>query len=205
MAKKAKQKINKKITKKAPEKKSVIAKKTTGLPLVLETPKQEKVSKEDVAVLEQAFEGNKEITLFFLAYIKYDRNASKAYKFLHPNCTDASCAVLGHRQLRKVNTDMLLDSYGLGIDTYIKKIKEGLEATNYEKVSVGVTAKTKNGKTKKETIYKIVESPNYQVQKAYHESLGKLLGIEGKKDEGNTTVAVQVNNLISDKKNSYGI
>ncbi|MFA5993351.1 MAG: hypothetical protein WC823_00155 [Parcubacteria group bacterium] len=208
--KKQKKTIKKKVAKK-PAKRKAVVEKTKLLPLMpkpLKTPKspkKDKVSVQDVAFLEKAFEGDKEMTLFFLAYLKHDRNASKAYKFLHPGCTDHSSRVLGSRQLAKVSISMILDSYGLGVETYIKKIKEGLEAANYEKVSVGTVDKLKNGKIKKETIYKIVESPNHQVQKAYHESLGKLLGIEGKKDDTAPNISVQVNNLINDKKNKYGI
>lgn len=149
--------------------------------------------------LEEALGGNKELVLFFLAWLKHDRNATKAYKFLHPTCTDASCNVLGSRQLSKVSIQVILDSYGLGIDTYIEKLKKGLEANEVEFKSITIG----KGKKAKVKIQEIVR-PNHSVQSEYHSKLGKLLGLEGKKDEG-TTVAVQVNNLISEKKNSYGI
>ena len=163
--------------------------------------KKDDISAKDVSVLEDAFDGDKEMVLFFLAYLKYDRNASKAYKFLHPDCTDQSCRVMGSRQLTKVNISMILDSYGLGIETYIKKINDGLNATNVQYVHLRL--KKEKGK-KEKIIYDKIETPNHQVQKSYHESLGKLLGIEGKKEDG-PTVSVQVNNLINKKKNEYGI
>lgn len=188
------------ITKKKGKKKPKNNPKHKGsLPLILKHPKQGKVSTADVGILEEALGGDKELVLFFLSYLKHDRNATQAYKFLHPNVDDRVAATLGSRKLRKVDIHMILDSYGLGIDTYIQKIKDGLNANEVELKSVTI------GKGKKsETIYKEITRPNHAVQKSYHETLGKLLGLEVKKDEG-ATIAVQVNNLISEKKNTYGI
>lgn len=196
MPKPVKKTIKKKVTKKVITKSKV-------LPLM--PPKKDKISTADVVVLEEVFDGDKEMVLFFLAYLKHDRNATQAYKFLHPNCTDHSCRVLGSRQLAKVSIQTILDSYGLGIETYIKKIKEGIDATNVEHIRMTTETKGKKGQTVKKTSYTTVETPNYAVQKSYHESLGKLLGIEGKKDDSPPNVSIQVNNLISDKKNKYGI
>ncbi len=166
------------------------------LPLMPPTPRN------DITVLEEALGGDKELVLFFLSYLKHDRNATKAYQYLHPNVDDHVAAVLGSRKLRKVDIGIILESYGLGPDAYIKKIKEGMEAT--ETSQINLRLKDDAGKTEK-IIYEEIHKPNHEVQKHYHEKLGKLLGLEGKNNEGATTVAVQVNNLISDKKNTYGI
>lgn len=169
-------------------------------------PKTEKLSlmppkklTTDLTVLEKAFDGDKKMVLFFLAWLKHNRNATLAYQELHPNVTKESAAVMGSMKLRNIKVEMILDSYGLGIDTYIQKIKEGLDASaiEYKTITIG------KGK-KKETIYKEITRPDHATQKSYHETLGKLLGLEVKKDEG-ATIAVQVNNLISEKKNTYGI
>lgn len=198
---KKKPKIKKKITKKTIVKKSVIPKKKKAPLPAVKPSKPVTISTKDVSVLEHALGEDKELILFFLAYLKFDRNRSKAYKFLHPTCSDDSCRVLGSRMLTKVNIQMILDSYGLGVDTYIKKLKDGLEAKNIEYINARV--EKVNGK-KSKVVYQKIETPNLQIQKSYHETLGKLLGIEGK-DNGSPSVAVQVNNLISDKKNTYGI
>ena len=152
----------------------------------------------NVDLLEQSLGGDKELVLFFLAWLKFDRNATQAYKYLHPNCTEISCRVLGSRQLSKVNIQVIMDSYGLGIDRYLKKLNDGLEANDSEEkiYSVG------KGKNKK-YVTKTITRPNHSVQKAYHDKLGEILKVEGSKDT--TNVAVQVNNLINDKKNKYGI
>jgi len=158
----------------------------------------------DISVLEEALGGDKELILFFLSYLKHDRNASQAYKYLHPGCTDDSCRVLGSRQLAKVNINIILESYDLGIDTYIKKIKEGLEASEIEIINARIKKGKKGKNGKKDTIiYQEIKRPNHAVQDKYHTKLGELLGING--SAPTTNVAVQVNNLINEKKNKYGI
>ena len=161
-------------------------KKKTELELM---PKSKMSASADIAVLEQALGGDKELVLFFLAWLKHNRNATKAYKELHPDCTEKSCGVLGSRMLGKVSIPVILDSYGLGMDTYFEKLKDGLNAVNIELVKVVTEKKDKKGKKKKEIKYEKVETPNYSVQSQYHERLGKILGVEG----NNTNVAVQVN------------
>jgi hypothetical protein len=152
----------------------------------------------DISLLNDVFNGDAELALFFKTYLENDRNASKAYKILHRDCTDHSCRVLGSRKLAKVSIQVIMDSYGLGIDKYLKKLNEGLEANDSEEkiYSVG------KGK-KKKFITKTITRPNHAVQKSYHDKLGEILKVEKLKDT--TTVAVQVNNLINDKKNKYGI
>lgn len=153
--------------------------------------------KSEIALLEEALGGDRELVLFFLSYLKNNRNATKAYKELHPNCTLKSCGVLGARKLAKVSFNVILESYGLGIDTYLENLRNGLNATKFEYVVVG---KYKNGRTR--TVTKVI--PDYDRRDRYYEDLGEILGI---KKQG-STVAVQVNNvnnIIQDKKQKYGI
>jgi hypothetical protein len=141
-------------------------------------------------LLEHEFGGNKELVLFFLSWLQHNRNATKAYKFLHPDRADNSCRVLGSRMLAKVNIKTIMESYGLGIATYIRQLKKGLKATKM--VSIGMN------------VYE--EMPDHKTRRAYHEALGKILGIEsGGNDYKDTVVPIQINNIINSKKDNYGI
>lgn len=150
----------------------------------------------DLETLEEALGGDQSLVLFFLTWLKHNRNAKKAYKELHPNCTEKSCSVLGARQLAKVSIDVIVSAYGLGNEIYFERLKEGLEATKTQYIPVG---KYKNGRTK----YQKVVMPDQDTRDAYHTKLGKILGIEG--NSPTITVPIQVNNLINEKKNKYGI
>ena len=153
--------------------------------------------KSDITLLEEALGGDRELVLFYLSWLKNNRNATKAYKELHPNCKIKSCGVLGARQLAKVSISVILDSYGLGVDTYLENLKNGLTATKTEYIVVG---KYKNGRTR--TVAKQI--PDTDRRDRYYEDLGEILGIKKRA----STVAVQVNNvnnIIQDKKQKYGI
>jgi hypothetical protein len=156
----------------------------------------------EMDMMEQECGGDKELALFAATYIKNELNASKTYKILHKKCSDDSCRVLGSRmvaKLAKVNINLLLGITNCGEDLYIQKIKDGLGASDVELKAIT----TGKGKKKKITLKEIIK-PNHSVQIEYHNKLGKLLGFEGKENNANS-VAVQVNNLISEKKNDYGI
>lgn len=172
--------------------------------LSLMPTKKEIVSAEFVDILMKVFEGDEKLVSFYMSWVKHEGNSTKAYKELHPNVSDQVASVLGARRLVKVREkggiNMLMCDFGLGMDIYLKKIKDGLNAVDTEYLNFRV--KKEKGK-EFQTIYEKIETPNHAVQKSYHDKLGKLLGIEGK-EEG-PTVAVQVNNLISEKKNTYGI
>ncbi len=174
-------------------KKKIVGKK---LSLIIPPKKTASISTNNVSDLEEALGGDKELVLFFLTWLKYDRNATRAYKELHPDCKDKSCGVLGARQLAKVSIDVILSGYGLGKEKYFEGLKEGLEA---KKITFEAIGKYKNGRTK----YKKIEEPDHTVRDGYHTKLGKILGIEGNSPTIN--VPIQVNNLINDKKSDYGI
>jgi len=153
--------------------------------------------KTDIELLEESLGGDIELVLFFLCWMKHNRNATKAYKELHPKCKIKSCSVLGARMLAKVSIDVILNSYGLGVDVYLENLKNGLNATKTEHIIVG---KYKNGRTR--TVAKQI--PDNDRRDKYFETLGEILGIKRQ----TTSVAVQVNNVnnvIQDKKQKYGI
>ena len=134
-----------------------------------------------IEALEEALGGDKELVLFFLAWIKNGRIASHAYKSLNPNVTDESSAVLGHRmyqKLREVNLSLILESYGLGPDKYFSKLQEGLEATKFEDLSGGGFGKD--------------EVPDYNARRKYHEALGKMLKVEGMGDSNTNNIGISI-------------
>jgi hypothetical protein len=154
--------------------------------------------KMELAELEEALGGDRELVLFFLCWLKHNRNATEAYKELHPHCKHKSCGVMGARMLARVSLDIIVSSYGLGIDTYLENLKNGLNATKIEHVAVG---KYKNGRTK--TVVRV--SPDYDRRDKYFDDLGELLGIKGKTNKIAVQVNNNVNNVIQDKKQKYGI
>jgi len=123
-----------------------------------------------------------EQNIFISTWFTNGFNAMKAYKTLHPDVTDASAAVLGCRMLRKVNIVELLAVYGLDVSVYIQELKEGLMAT---KVSASG----------------VIES-DYKVRQYYHQTLGKLLGVEGTTD---TTEVVSYKEKMEQLREHYMI
>lgn len=139
--------------------------------------------------LEEKFGGDKELVIFFLAWLKNGRNATKAYLEINPDVTTESAAVMGSLKLRKIKNDIgidvILDVYGLGVDAYIKQLKEGLEATKFV------------------DDFGILEVADHSTRRTYHEVLGKLLGLEKIDEKSGTIVPVQINNILEEKRNKY--
>lgn len=127
-----------------------------------------------------------EVTLFFIEWVSNGRNAQKAYKAIKPDVTIQSAAVMGHRMLSRVNLALVLDSYGLGVDTYFKKLKEGLSATRL----FGKNA---------------VKFADYKTRRAYHETLGVLHGIEKPKDAGTTFNFNTIGTVIQNARKERGL
>ena len=121
--------------------------------------------------LQKVFKGNLDLMLFYLTWIKNGLNASKAYKELHPNVDEHSARVLGSRQLAKINKEEIMRAYGLDKDLYFKQLFDGNLATKWNDFT---------GE----------REPDHKTRQAYHDKLGKLLGLEG--DKG---INIQVNNM----------
>lgn len=109
--------------------------------------------------LEKAFDGDLDLMLFYLAWVKNGRNATKAYMELNPEIEYASAAVLGCRLLKKVNLEAVLQAYNLTEETYYTQLVDGLKADKRDQFSGEM-------------------SPDHKTRKDYHDKLGKLLGIE---------------------------
>lgn len=109
--------------------------------------------------LEKAFDGDLDLVLFFLSWVKNDRNASKAYLELNPSVDPASARVLGSRKLAKINIQAILETYGLGMEEYMIQLKKGIGAMKRDQ-------------------YSGEEYEDHATRKPYHDKLGKLLGIE---------------------------
>lgn len=105
------------------------------------------------------FDGNIDLALFYVTWIKNGLNASKAYKELHPNVDDHSCRTLGSRQLAKVDKNAIMQAYGLDHELYFKQLEEGVKAERRDQFSGEMY-------------------PDHKTRQAYHDKLGKLLGIE---------------------------
>ena len=117
------------------------------------------VDKPNIKELEKAFKGDLDLVLFFLSWVKNERNASKAYLELNPSVDPASARVLGSRQLAKVNIQAIMETYGVGLDEYFKQLKDGHEAMKWNDFT-----------GEREADHKIRDS--------YNKRIGMLLGIE---------------------------
>lgn len=132
--------------------------------------------------LEKAFDGNLDLVLFFVSWIKHERNATEAYLELNPSVDRTSAQVLGSRQLAKIDRGAVMKSYDLGLEEYFQQLKDGLKA-----IKSDATGQT---------------YPDHKTRALYHDKLGKLLGIE---TDNPPNVAIQVNTIIGAKKDEYGI
>jgi hypothetical protein len=131
----------------------------------------------------QAFGDDKELALFFVAWLNHGMNATKAYLQIRPEVSEASARVLGCRMLRKVNISMILEAYGLDWEKYLYKLVDGLEANKW------------NSDVKD-------FEPDYKARRLYHEALGKLLGIEKNPSRDNSIVVDSYNTFNQQNNNN---
>jgi len=129
--------------------------------------KTQTLSKKEVSALAKVFEDDLDLVLFFLKWIELGQNAQKAYKALHPNVSLASAGVLGHRTLKRVKIENILETYGLGLEDYLTQLRDGLKATKWNDFTGEREA-------------------DHKTREHYHDKQGRLLGIE-------TTAGIQVN------------
>ena len=112
-----------------------------------------------IKALEKAFDGNLDLVIFYLTWLKNGLKAGIAYKELHPNVTKRSAETLGSRMLSKVELPMVMQAYGLDQDTYFDQLKQGIEANKWNDFTGEREA-------------------DHRTRKPYHDKLGRLLGIE---------------------------
>lgn len=129
--------------------------------------------------LEEAFDGDIDLLLFYVSWLKNGLSAKKAYKELHPDVTDASSEVLGSRMLSKVKQTDIVSAYGLSIETYFQQLKEALAATKRDHFSGEI-------------------SPDHKTREPYHTKLGKMLGLE--KDGPQVVAPTQNNFFLNDEQ-----
>lgn len=136
------------------------------------------MNKPDIKQLEQAFDGDLDLVLFFVSWIKHGRNATKAYLELNPNVDPASAAVLGSRQLKKVKIDAVMETYGVGIQEYFQQLADGHNAMKWNDFT---------GE----------REPDHKTREGYSKRIGKLLGVET--DSPSTLVQVNVTPILEEK------
>lgn len=117
-----------------------------------------------------------ELALFVLTWLKNGMNARKAYQELHPKVDPKSAAVLGYRQLIKVNKSDIAALYGLDIDKYMTQLKEGVEAMRQISATIIYTSGKETDANEKTTDF--IEVPDHKVRLPYHTKLGIILGVE---------------------------
>ena len=145
----------------------------------------------------EAFNNDPQLMFFFEEWVTNGFNASKAYKRFHPDVTDLSSRILGHRELTKVNKALIMEAYGLDLSAYMKQLTDGMNA---EKKAV-LRKYDKDGNIVQELD---LSGPDHKTRLPYHDKVGKLLDIEKE------TPAVQVSGekvliVPSSLMNKYGI
>ncbi len=113
----------------------------------------------DIKELEKAFDGDLDLFLFFVTWLKNGMDGTKAYLELHPNVTPHSARVLGSRWLARVSRDVVMSAYGLGTEKYLQQLQDGLEATKWNDFTGEREA-------------------DHKTRREYHKVLGQILGIE---------------------------
>lgn len=129
--------------------------------------------------------GSKERVLFYLTWIKHNRNATKAYAELHPDAKDTTCQVNGSRVLSKIPINLIATAYGLGHEKYFEVLGKAMDATKWNDFT---------GE----------REPDYKTIKAYHDKLGKLLGIESETQQ-QPQINIGIQNIIDEQKKKYEI
>lgn len=113
----------------------------------------------DIEGLQEVFNENLDLFLFYVTWVKNGLNAGRAYKELHPSVSEHSARTLGSRLLTKVDKALVMQAYGLDLSTYYNQLKDGLNAMKRDQFSGEI-------------------APDHQTRKPYHDKLGKQLGIE---------------------------
>jgi len=140
--------------------------------------------------------GSKERVLFYLTWLKHDRNATKAYLELHPNVTEHSARTLGAKMLANIDIFTIANAYNLNHERYLNMIDEGLEAT--KPISALISGKDAGSKD-----MDFIDVPDHQTRLKYHDKLGKLIGVESDKQQ--TNVQVNVLNKLDNLKKDYNL
>ena len=117
------------------------------------------LSKTEIKKLAGVFDDDLDLVLFFVKWIEHGQNATKAYQDIHPEVSYGSARVLGSRVLAKVDIQAVLETYGIGLEKYLKQLADGLGATKWNDFTGEREA-------------------DHVTRRYYHDKQGKLLGIE---------------------------
>jgi hypothetical protein len=152
--------------------------------------KAQKITKElpaaaqvDTKLLTEAFNGDLDLMLFYVTWVKNGLNAGKAYHELHPQVDEHSARTLGSRLLTKVDRSLVMQAYSLDHQEYFEQIKAGHAATKWNDFTGEREA-------------------DHAVRLKYNDKIGRLLGVE---NDAAPQVNVQVNNVIAKQKEGYGL
>ena len=139
----------------------------------------------DAGLILEACNGDDHTAQFFLIWLQNGRNATEAYLSMHQGISRYSAQVLGSRELAKVDRAAVMESYGLGYDSYMKQLAAGLTATKL----VGLQGE---------------EVEDHKTRRDYHKAQGEILGIEQKAQAAGPVfpgdIGKMVNNWIVTKK-----
>lgn len=128
--------------------------------------------------------GSKERVLFYLTWLKHDRNATQAYLELHPEAKESTCQVNGSKMLSNIPVNLVATAYGLGHEKYFEVLRNAMDSTKWNDFT---------GE----------REPDYKTIKPYHDKLGKLLGLEQEQSAPN--VQVNVLNKLDTQKKDYNL
>lgn len=139
------------------------------------TLKKKKLAKinEIASLIKQMVPDRPELAEFWMSWIINNKNAKAAYLQMRPNVTEESAKVMGSvylSDLTKINSNLIMASYGLDADLYLSQLYDGIKADKWNDFT---------GE----------REPDHKTRKAYHDKLGIALGIESNQPQ----VAVQIN------------
>lgn len=126
-----------------------------------------------------------ELAEFWTLWVMNAKNATKAYLQMRPTVTTESAKVQGSiylSELTKLNPSLIMSAYGLDADLYLTQLYDGVKADKWNDFT---------GE----------REPDHKTRKAYHDKLGIALGIESNQP----AVAVQINNVLANDKEKYGL
>lgn len=125
----------------------------------------------------KAFNNDLELMEFFHEWSKNGHNATRAYLEVKPGSNENSARVLGSRMLAKVDKPVIMREYGLGEIEYFQQLKDGMGATRWNEFT---------GE----------REPDHKTRLAYHNKVGKLLGVESEQQGSQTNVQVNFGDFV---------
>lgn len=147
-------------------------------------PEKSIIKKPDMNRLAEIFNGDLELATFYNEWLNNGKNATRAYLTTHPTALQNSARTLGWRLLKKVDVAVIMREFGLTENLYLQQLYDGVNATKWNDFTGEREA-------------------DHKVRLPYHDKMGKMLGFE---QEGQApSVAVQINNVVSEQKQKYDL